>query len=194
MSASGLMTAVLEYTADRLVNDAGADAPDRILSYHGTVLPADCCTEAGTLACMWADGRAGDKMPTSSATAQVDPCAKLHQVTLDVRWLRCTPKVEVSPQGVTVNASFDTLWNDYALTMVDVADTVARQFTELQCLATKPHRPDDPELDEYELAVLANLARIGSFRLLDWSPIVPSGLCAGVHWRLAVAATPQATS
>lgn len=193
MSLSGLMTALVEYVDDRLLNDVGVET-ERRLSYHGQVLPADCCTEGGTLALLWNEGRSGDTFPASSAAARTDPCAKLHMVTFDLRYLRCTPKVEVTPAGVTVNEHYDSLWNAYALHMADVADGVARALTALQCLATTPHRPADPTLDGFELAVLSHVARLGSLRLRDWSIIVPDGGCAGVHWRVDVAASPQAAS
>lgn len=193
MSLAGLMTALVEYVDDRLLNDVGVQT-ERRLSYHGDKLPADCCTEGGTLALLWAEGRTGDSFPATSASARVDPCAKLHMVTFDLRYLRCTPNVEVTPQGVTVNEYYDSLWNAYGLLLADVGDGVARALTALQCLAATPHRPTDPSLDTLEVAVLSNLARLGSLRLRDWSPIVPDGGCAGVRWRVDVAATPQAAS
>lgn len=190
MSASGLMNAVVEFVADRLVNDAGRPVPSRVLRYHG-VLPHDCCTEDGFLAVHWLDGRASsDGSLTSNATSRNDPCASRSTVTLVVRYVICWPEPKLVEGLPQIDAAYDAEVNEKAGMLADVEDVVVREFIRATC-----SRPDlrSPLVDAATAAIWRNVAGT-SLRFLDASPILPLGKCAGVQWRLNAAPLPGPVS
>lgn len=182
MSLSGLMTAMAEYVGDVLVNDCGRPVPDRMLRYHGTI-PDDCCSEAGTLAVSWADGRAASEFPSSSANLKNDPCLSLPIYTLTVRYRVCWPVPDVDEGGVQL---LDAEWDETAAMLADTADCVARELAALSCAGAARNDP-------FVAAILAQVSR-GWLRYVDVAPSVPTGGCAGVLWRLYAAPTPGSVS
>jgi len=190
VSLSALMNGVVEFAADRIVNDAGRPVPSRILRYHG-VLPHDCCTEDGFLAIHWLDGRAStDGSLTSSATTKNDPCSARPTVTLVVRYVICWPEPKLVDGLPVIDDAYDVEVNAKAGMLADVEDVVVREFLGLTC--SRPNLAD-PNVDDPTKAIWRNIAGT-SLRFLDASPILPLGKCAGVQWRLNVAPLPGPVS
>jgi len=182
MSLSMLMTTLAEYVGDVLVNDCGAPAPDRVLRYHGAI-PADCCTENGTLAVSWNDGFGSQDFPNNGANAKAAPCSAIPLYSLSIRYRVCWPVPEANANGVEL---IDPQWDGVAAQLADVADCVSRALLSLACTTPAP-------LDSFQRAVLANVSR-GWLRFVDVAPILPLGGCAGVLWRMSAAPTPGPVS
>lgn len=175
MSLSALLTAVVEYAADVIVNDLGRPEPDRILRYHGN-LPHDCCTDAGFLTVQWVSEYPSATFPNPSASS-ASPCEGTPAVELRVRYVVCWPEPETTASGVVVSDAYDTRVDALTAVLADVADGVFRAFLRLSC-------PGTAAFDPAAADVLAAAARV---RAVDATPITPSGMCAGVQWRLYAA-------
>lgn len=185
MSLSGMMNAGATYVARALV-EAGVDEPRRLLRYHGN-LPHDCCDEAGFLSVSWADGRATDSGTGSASSKTNDPCAQWPMVTLAFRYVVCWPNPPEDDRGLPyIDDGYDVEVNAKAGLLADVEDAVVRALVRLTCARATPQT--DPEA----YAFWQHCAR--SPRFLDAAPILPSGGCAGVQWRLHVAPTPGPVS
>lgn len=180
MSLSALLNAVVEYAGDVLVNDCGRPEPDRMLRYHGN-LPHDCCSDAGFLAIHWTDGRLNDPK---------NPCAGRPAVTLILRYVICWPEPDLVEGLPVITDAYDTQVNTKAGMLADVEDCMARALVRLGC--ERP-APNDPNVDAYVAAVWRNVAGT-SLAFSSASPILPSGKCAGVEWRLSVAPLPGSVS
>lgn len=171
MSFSTVLVALAEYAGDVLVNDCGRPVPARVLAYHGR-MPDDCCPANGTLGVYWTDGRVSPGRDL--------PCGGPPEFTIGIRYTTCWSEPEVDEGGVVIDQAQDEQWNSDALMLADVADCMTRALTRLLCDTTPP-----PLDDPFATAVLAELVN-RSARFQDVTPILPSGGCAGVLWRLIV--------
>lgn len=170
MSLSGVLTALLNYAGDVLVNDCGRPAP-RVLRYHG-IMPHDCCADPGFLVGSWEREYASSTFPNAGATNPA-PCPGTPVTILILRYVVCWPVPKVSQSGVTL---MDDGWDERAAVLADVADCMSRAFMRLQC---GPPAADD----EYAVALMAATGR-ERLRLIEATPIAALGGCAGVQWRL----------
>lgn len=174
MSLSGLLTAVADYVADVLVNECGRPVPDRVFRYHGRA-PQDCCTDAGVLDVSWDRLFPSTSFPTAAGGSE--PCPGAPVTPLTVRYTVCWPVPELQPTVLNVDfAGYDAL----AAELADVADCVSRWLLDLSC---------DPFLEDPYVAAIFDHAPRGRVRLVESSPILPAGGCAGVQWRLNAAPT-----
>lgn len=189
MSLSSLMNGVVEYVADALVNDVGRPVPDRILRYHGA-LPHDCCTDNGFLAVHWDGGRAVTGGTASSASDKNDPCVQKPMVTLVVRYVVCWPEPPLDAEGLPyIDTTYDVTVNEKAGMLADVEDGIVRALVGLGC-ALNSQTTGDPAIVE----TIRRTSAGRSLRFADAAPILPSGKCAGVLWRLHVAPLPGPAS
>jgi hypothetical protein len=183
------MTATVEYVADALVNDLGRPEPDRMLLYHGNI-PHDCCTDDGFLAVHWENGRANAGGTGSSASDVNDPCVQRPMVTLVVRYVVCWPDPPTRDGLPYVDAVYDASVNSTAGMLADVEDGVVRALVGLGCALNSIAGVDEAAIVE---EIRRNTAG-RSLRFVDATPILPSGECAGVQWRLHVAPSPTPAS
>lgn len=168
MSLSDLESAVLEYVGDVLVNECGRPAPDRLLRYHG-VAPDDCCTTNGTLSISWEVGYPSEKFP-SRGNSQ---CVGAPVYTLNVRYVTCWPGLgTVTPEGYVLP---DDAWDSTAAMLADAADCVSRSLMRLAC---------DPISDDPLVAAILEQCLRNQFQWIETTPVRPSGLCAGVTWKM----------
>lgn len=177
MSLSGLMTALVEFVGDVLVNDCGRPVPDRVLRYHG-VIPDDCCTDAGLLAVNWTGGFPSTRFPTSAASDN-DLCVAPGVYGIAIRYRTCWPVPDADEAGVKLA---DAEWDETSAMLADVADCVGRELTDLTCFL-KQGRTADPFID----AVADSIAPRGWLRYAGVAPTIPLGGCTGVTWTLSAA-------
>lgn len=192
MSLSALMGALVEYVGDALVNDCGVEAPDRILLYHSGNVPADCCTDAGTLVVSWSTGFASQDFPAAISGARADPCAARPVYTITIHYRRCWPVPNVDSEGVEVSPVQDAVYNAAAALFADVSECVTRALLRLNCRSGNV--VVDAEVVDLQRAILDQVSGAGWLRFVDTSPTVPSGGCAGVLWRLHAAPRPGPVS
>lgn len=183
MSLSTLMTALIEYVGDVIVNDCGRPIPDRLLSYQG-VIPDDCCSESGLLAASWADGRPVVKFPAQLASSEPDVCAAAPVYTISIRYRVCWPVPELNDDGIEVNPVQDAKYNEVASMLADVADCVARELISLSCVA------GGSTPDPFAQAVLDNVSPRKWLRYVDAQAERALGGCTGVTWRVYAAPSP----
>jgi hypothetical protein len=180
VSLGMLMTGIVEYVGDVIVNDCGRPVPDRMLRYHGTI-PSDCCPANGLLAVNWGDGRASESFGSSSGTQQNDPCAARPVYQIQLRYKTCWPVPDADQSGVVL---IDPEWDETAAMLADVADCVTRALIALTCGAVS---------DAFTRAVRDQTA--GRWlRYAATTPILPLGGCAGVLWTLTAAPLPGPVS
>lgn len=172
MSSSALMTALLEYVGDVMVNECGLDpGPERVLRYHGARgMPQDCCSEDGYLVASWAREWGSANFPNQARGE--NGCSALPALQYELRYVVCWPVPPVSTSGVQ---PIDDRWDEKAAELADVADCVSRALIRLACSTVA----DDPLRD----AVLEQV-RCNQFTFVEAVPIDPGGSCAGVLWRV----------
>lgn len=171
MSLSALLTATVEYVGDTLVNDCGRPVPTKVMRYHGT-MPDACCTADGVLSISWSSGFASQKFPSRSS----DGCTGPPVYMLEVRYVTCWAGIpDPSPQGIILP---DDTWDDDAAMLADVADCVGRALMRLSCA---------PDLEDPFVAAIFAETPSRQVQYVDATPIRPSGLCAGVTWKLYAA-------
>lgn len=171
MSLSGMLTALVEYTADVIVNDCGRPVPTKVMRYHGT-MPDACCTDDGVLSISWSNGYPSKDFP-SRAT---DPCTGPPVYSIEVRYVTCWAGIDPSPEGVILP---DDRWDTDAAILADLADCVNRGYLRLSC--------GNPDMDDpFIAAVFAQTLR-NHVRWYDTTIVRPSGLCAGITWKLYAA-------
>lgn len=173
MSLSGLLTGLVEYIGDVIVNDCGVEAPERALRYHGARgMPQDCCTDKGYLVAGW-DSEWGSK---SFPRRNSDPreCAIRPAVQITVRYVVCWPIPDLGDGGIR---PLDAEWDAKAATLADLADCVTRALIRLSC--------NKIDADHRELAdAVLELVNTDQLTYVETSPIDPAGGCAGVLWRV----------
>lgn len=170
MSLSGVLTALIEYVGQVLVDDCGRPTP-RVLRYHG-VMPHDCCTDDGFLVGSWERLYPSTSFPNQTATGAV-PCPGIPVAVLNLRYVVCWPVPPVSENGVTL---IDDAWDAQAAMLADVADCVTRGL--MRALCAPP-----PVTDPLATALMLAVGR-DRLRLIEATPIPAQGGCAGVQWRL----------
>jgi hypothetical protein len=180
VSLPAILSSLAEYLGDVLVNECGQPVPDRVLRYHGN-LPADQCCDNGTLSVSWAEGHATDTFPVTAVNRLNDPCAAAPVFTLVARYMICWPVPEVDTGGVNVTPVQDQDYDAVAQRLEQVAEGVARALIRLECPAATQ--------DSVAVGLVAGSVR-GWLRFIDVTPILPSGGCAGVQWRVYASPTP----
>lgn len=179
MSLSGLMTAVVEYAADVIVNDCGRPIPDRVQRYHDD-MPHVCCSENGMLAINWTTEQIVGGFPTVPAP---QPCNGFPVSLLNLKYVVCWPPLDVSKAGAVL-PEIET--DAIAAMLADVADCVLRALNRLQC---------SPDLTDPLQAAVLLATGPSRFRPITVTPLAPRGLCAGVRWSMyAAVRTPMAVS
>lgn len=154
MNLAALETALLEFVVDA-IEDCDLPSPDHAIRHHG-VLPDRCCTENGILSLSW------EESPAPSPTDCTGPL----EWAFALRWVTCWPSEDLKPTGLlSVNY---TARDAAAARIAAVTECVLAAFAGEICRWGKS--------DLREFAV--------SLRLGRTSPVTPSGLCAGVLWRI----------
>lgn len=173
MSLSGMLTALVEYVGQVIVDECALPAPGRVLRYHGDA-PADCPAD-GQLSVSWERLYPTVQFPASSSTAR-EPCAGYPMFVANVLYLRCWKIPEADETGVALE---DTRWDADSAILADVAECVSRAIIRLSCA---------PSVDPFAKAVTDRAPR-AAIRLLECTPIMPSGDSAGVRWKAYVGLT-----
>ncbi len=167
MSLSGLLTAVAEYVGDTLANDCGRPVPTKVMRYHGT-MPDACCSAEGVLSISWSTGFPSRTFPSRSS----DPCVGPPVYMLELRYVTCWAGIDPHAEGLILP---DDRWDADAGMLAEVADCVTRALMNLSC------SPDTA--DPFTVAIYEHIfAR--QIQYVETTPIRPSGLCAGVTWKL----------
>lgn len=172
MSLSALLTAVVEYVGDSIVNDCGRPIPTKVMRYHGT-MPDACCTDDGVLSISWSSGFPSATFPSRST----DPCNGPPVYTIEVRYVTCWAGIDPTATGSVILP--DDQWDADAAILADVADCVARALTRLSC--------GSPDLGDPFVAAIYEQAARGKVQWSETTIVRPGGLCAGITWKLYAA-------
>ena len=130
MSLSAVLTTLIEYVEDVIVNDCGQPPLVRRLRYFGSGgLPQDGKCIDGVLSVAFDRGWAAKTFPRD-ASGEADPCPGLPTYDLALRYDRCWIEPEIDEVGITL---LDSTWDTDSANLSDVADCVARALIAVQC-------------------------------------------------------------
>lgn len=175
MSLPGLMSALVEYVGDVLVNECDRQVPERVLRYFGRAgLPQDCCTERGVLSVTWDRGWGSQEFPADAVQRTGNPCPGYPVYELVIRYDTCWNVPKKASSGVTL---LDDEWDEDAAELAATADCVARALLRLPCA----------EQGALGQAVLAQLADPERIKLREVATGGPLGGCARLVWRVYAA-------
>jgi len=170
-----LLNAVLAVVGDEIAEclDWTVDeaAALRVLRYHGSGWPPDCCGEgSGTLVAKWETVAHGDAQASIARRHPGIPVG-WPTPTLVVRYTTCWPEVKATDKGEVLQ---DDRWDQASAQLADVADCVSHR---LVCLARGLTTEDRDVLDE---------SSCQGFEFVRANPTGPEPACAGVEFRCVV--------
>lgn len=173
MSLSALLTAVVEYVGDELVNTCDRPAPGRVLRYFGTAgLPQDLgCDSDGVLSISFDRGYPSEAFPADSSS-RPPSCTAFPVYVVAIRYDVCWTEPEIDPDGITL---IDDTWDADAAMLSDVADCIARALIHLTCGTATSEKAQ----------AVVDAAR-GCDKGLAYKEVVPSvgGGAARIVWRM----------